>query len=135
MSLQYDYSQIPEATKEQIENNKNAKVAVDCLIQATVEVGLQEITKKNLHEFFARLYALEQMFGAYRLITPKNEGESPEAVYFTYKEVECYIGLRTNADNIISRAKWLQRISKRIDKNMDTMIRDIVRREKDEAKP
>ncbi len=72
------------------------------LIFATVSVGIGEITRKNVGEFFRRLNMLETSDGAYRQVRKGNE---IEPLLFTLEEVEDHIGLVVNVTNV-PKGKW-----------------------------
>lgn len=83
MSLNYDFMKC-EGPKDD-----NERVALDCLIWATMTVGLGEITEKNAHEFFSRIALYEKAQGPFR-----TSGKG--GVYFTPQEIKRWIGLKTN---------------------------------------
>jgi hypothetical protein len=106
MSLQYDY------TKCEKPQDDNERMAIDCLIWATIAVCMGEITEKNYREFYARIHTIELLDSSFRLST--DDKGNQERVYYTLEEVKRWIGLKTNVTTL-SRAGFLKRVSLAID--------------------
>ena len=70
----------------------------ECLLYATMAVGLPEITEKNSREFFKRLRLWEKVVGPFRF------DKKGKDLYFSLEEVESHIGLSTNASKITKNA-------------------------------
>lgn len=79
------------------------------LIFTTMSVGINEITKDNVGEFFARTQMVERVDG--RTCVQDSEGNP---VFTTLADVVRHIGLRTNASPL-TRAQFLRSFSRRLD--------------------
>ena len=73
---------------------KQMNLDLHALIWATMAIGINEITEKNVRKVFTRIYMWESRFGALRHEYIDN-GQQPRP--FTFERVYRYIGLRTNA--------------------------------------
>ena len=86
--------------KKQGERTMNP--ATYCLIWATIPVGMNEITAKNVDEFIERLEMLRMLDAAeYGAVL----GRDVMADYPEPRVVRAHIGLHTNAANV-TKAKW-----------------------------
>jgi hypothetical protein len=84
----------------------------DTLIWLTIAVGMNEITKDNWREFYARLHLLETLYGAY--------AHTPNGPYYiTREQVKRRIGLRTNA----SKLTQLQFVKLKVNRFLNDAIR------------
>lgn len=101
MSLNWSIEKVEDWKKK---NRKQENRAVlNALIWSTLAVGFSSITKKNYKKFYARLTALEHLKGAYLYKKDKPR-------YITLDDIEMWIGLWTNADNI-SASQFEKRLS------------------------
>lgn len=91
-------------------------VTTHCLIFASMNVGMRQITEANWEEFYTRLSTVEQVFGAFR----QNE-EGP--AYFTPEDVKAHIGLSTNVGDE-SKAKFNAKVARWHRENARKSLRD-----------
>jgi|TARA_R110000824_G_scaffold156873_12_gene330134 hypothetical protein len=91
----------------------------DCLIWATLFLGMREITKKNLDEFTMRLMEWEKVVGGFLQDTSTGQYTMP-----SYIDVEFHIGLKTNVTEITLR-KWKNKLSSMLRENSQKTIRQI----------
>ena len=70
----------------------------ECLIWATMNVGINTITKDNVNLFFSRLQITELVFGKSVM-----HSETKESL-LTYDVITAHIGLSTNATELSKRA-------------------------------
>lgn len=77
-------------------------VTQDALVWLTMSVGLGEITKKNVCEFYFRTRVYEGLFGARRCYGGKYK-------YFSFPEIVRFIGLCTNASDM-TRKQFIDRM-------------------------
>jgi hypothetical protein len=70
----------------------------ECLIWATMNVGINTITKDNVNLFFSRLQITELVYGKSVM-----HGETKESL-LTYDVITAHIGLSTNATELSKRA-------------------------------
>jgi hypothetical protein len=86
-------------------NNKDLvemKGVTEALIFATMVIGLNEITEKNIEEFYWRNLFCEQIGVNFLYDHDTNENRG-----FTFEEINSHIGLQTNASNL-TRAKFIK---------------------------
>jgi hypothetical protein len=113
MSLQWDTIKCNPPTPK----DESDSVLRDTLIQATVLVGMADITPKNWQEFYARIHLLEAINGAWRnVITPDNK---LEPCYVTPEEVQRWIGMTTNAAGK-SRSTFM----KQVERSLERMVKE-----------
>lgn len=106
MTLNSDYS------KCSLKPTTDADRAVlSTFIEATVVVGISEITSKNVGEFYARIHLLEKVHGAW-MSTIQTNGLKPRPI--TPLDCASVIGLSTNASEM-SRSAFLKCIGRRMD--------------------
>lgn len=74
------------------------------------EKGPWEITEANAEEMYRRIYMVERVYGAMRVITKQERNED---VFFTPEDVKLLIGLKTNAGGKTT-AKFNAEIIKRM---------------------
>ena len=94
---------------------KNPKVNVSSkvthfLIWATIPVGMNEITAKNVDEFIERLEVLKMLD---RAEYAHMLGNKATCDYPTPAQVRAHIGLTTNAVKV-ARAKWIAKSGKEL---------------------
>jgi len=80
------------------------------LIFATIVVGMGQLDKEGLDEFFARVSLYEKVNGAFMQEVSK-EGEYRDRP-FTLDDLKAHVGLRTNV-TYEPRSEWLERILQR----------------------
>lgn len=106
MSLNWDVTNIkdyktlcwiPEPTKENPEQVR-INPTTEALIWATMNVGIGDLSEKNLDEFAYRLFFYEKNFQTFL-----NSQDGP--VPLTYEDLKAHIGLRTNV-SFETRTKW-----------------------------
>ena len=126
MALNWDLTAI-ENSKELcwVEEEEDGESVVklnpitDCLIWATLFLGMREITKKNLDEFTMRLIEWEKVVGGFLQDTSTGKYTMP-----SYTDVEFHIGLKTNVTEITLR-KWKNKLSSMLREDSQKAIRQI----------
>ena len=124
MALNWDLTEIKSA-KELcwIESDEEGQVKLnpitDCLIWATLFIGMREITKKNVDEFTMRLIEWEKVVGGFLQDTTTGEYTMP-----SYTDVEFHIGLKTNVTEMTLR-KWKNKLSTMLREDSQKAIRQI----------
>lgn len=76
------------------------------LIWLMMGIGINEVTKENWLDVYARIAVLESIDGAYLSV---HNGNNMEPAYYEPKDIVRRIGLATNVSNE-SFAKWSKRI-------------------------
>ena len=84
------------------------RVVLDTLALLTMRIGLNEITKKNWQEFYARVHTLELLSGGDYIRCTDEEGK-PVGSPIEAKDVKRWIGLSTNASTR-TRTQFLKSI-------------------------
>lgn len=79
-------------------------VVLNSLIWATISVGINEITPKNVDEFYARLHLYEKLRGTWTLVDGKPNYIKPD-------DLKKFIGLSTNAGSL-TRTKFNSQVLK-----------------------
>lgn len=94
--------------REENGNTLQMKGELQTVIFLTMNVGMNEITKKNYHKFYNRLHFLEnQLEGTY--LTYAGEKHP-----FTKEMIKDLIGLKTNATNL-TKAKFIKNATRHIE--------------------
>jgi len=101
----------------------------ECLIWATMAVGMDKITEKNWKEFYTRLKMVEACSGCYLRGENKETGKI-EDIPFTVQNVKDHIGLHTNA-SIYSKTRFLNNMFARIEDRANSAIRSYNAEQKD----
>ena len=118
-----------ESEQEKVANCDTVErmsVLTNCLIWATMIVGLGGITKENYGEFWARIHFVEKLSGPF-LHRKTEDGQGWEPSSITLEEIQAHIGLGCNVSNE-SWSSWSKRA-------MDQARKDLLRGEKLEAGP
>ena len=89
-------------------NTYQMKGELQTLIFLTMNVGMNEITKKNYHKFYNRLHFLENQLGGTYLTY------AGEKHPFTKEMIKDLIGLKTNATNL-TKAKFIKNATRHIE--------------------
>ena len=124
MSLNWDITAI-ENSKELcwVDSEEKGKHELnpitDCLIWATLFIGMREITEKNLDEFVMRLIEWEKVVGGFLQDTSTGKYTMP-----SYVDVEFHIGLKTNVTEMTLR-KWKNKLSSMLREDSQKAIRQI----------
>ena len=106
-------------TEEDGESVVTLNPITDCLIWATLFVGMREITAKNLDEFVMRLMEWEKVVGGFLQDTTTGKYTMP-----SYVDVEFHIGLKTNVTEITLR-KWKTKLASMLREDSHKAIRQI----------
>ena len=95
----------------------------NALIYATMFIGINRITEKNVDEFYARLATYEEMF---RPLTWKHDegSDSPVNVPTTLDDIKQRIGLSTNATSK-TRVQFCRSMGQMIDLEVSRKLRDM----------
>jgi len=105
--------------KDPIQGGTMMCAVTESLIYATMFIGINEITKKNYLQFFARIKIYEKVQGALR-------SKGMKDIYYTLEEIEQHIGLGTNASTLTNRGFSL--------KIYNTVLVDLERKERDKER-
>jgi hypothetical protein len=100
------WDDVHEEDKERTSHKLNPVTEV--LIFATMAVGINEITKENSDEFYARLNFVEKIDGPSLI-------KNGEPANISFEDVNSHIGLTTNASEI-TRSKFLSAFGKTLDR-------------------
>ena len=93
MALSFDFSELADPTICR-KTDGTVSGSTECVIWATIFVGLPRITDANWRDFATRVRAYETCFGA---LSSSDEPLPPELIHQ-------HIGLRTNASPMTKRA-------------------------------
>tara|TARA_R110002012_G_scaffold265924_1_gene449377 strand:+ start:112 stop:531 length:420 start_codon:yes stop_codon:yes gene_type:complete len=95
--------------REENGNTLQMKGELQTLIFLTMNVGMNEITKKNYRKFYNRLHFLENQLpsGAYLTYADK-------PMPYTLEMIKDLIGLKTNATNL-TKAKFIKNATRHIE--------------------
>ena len=83
-------------------NTYQMKGEIQTLIFLTMNIGMNEITKKNYKKFYNRLHFLESQLPSGAYLT-----YSGESMPYTLEMIEELIGLKTNATNL-TKSKFIK---------------------------
>ena len=83
-------------------NTYQMKGEIQTLIFLTMNIGMNEITKKNYKKFYNRLHFLESQLPSGAYLT-----YAGESMPYTLEMVEDLIGLKTNATNL-TKSKFIK---------------------------
>lgn len=124
MALSWDLTQIDRAkelcwTEPDEEGQVQLNPITDCLIWATLFIGMREITKKNMDEFVMRLIEWEKVVGGFLQDTSTGKYTMP-----SYTDVEFHIGLKTNVTEMTLR-KWKGKLASMLREDSQKAIRQI----------
>lgn len=116
MSLDFKLSDIADYETvcwiEDDQEGKRMNPVTEGLIFATMAIGIGEITKTNVEEFYGRLMVYERLRGA--MLRVPNPVEDAEPAFidrpFTFDEVVAHIGLRTNVFPKEPMGRWTKRV-------------------------
>ena len=114
MSLDWNVANVKDFKKVcWVDESENSAVnpITEALIWATMSVGLNKITKKNLDAWYVRLTVLSKLFGP-----PMYNWEDGKRTdrNITLAELQMHIGLYTNADSYTDAVFW-KTVRKRAD--------------------
>ena len=104
--------------KEGEEQVMNA--VTEMMIFLTMFVGINEITKPNHKDFYKRIRQFEIVTGTGLLVN----SETKESRMPTLEEVECHIGLKTNATPYTKR-KWTGHVMRMLDESISEQDREL----------
>lgn len=122
MALTFDLTTVPESVWKNAEGNRSA--VSEALIFLTMSVGIGEITEKTAPEFYARVVAVERVYGAMVSTHDSDTGVSADR-NITITDVLNHVGLKTNARfDVEPRAAWLKRV---VGNDLDDHARDVKR--------
>ena len=91
----------------------------DCLIWATMFIGMREITEKTLDEFVMRLIEWEKVVGGFLQDTSTGKYTMP-----SYVDVEFHIGLKTNVTEFTKR-QWKSKLARMLREDSEKAILQI----------
>lgn len=117
MALSYDLTRIKNKDEVCFEDGR-MNVVTECLIFATMSVGLGSITEKNWKKFLARMVVLEKIDGAYAKTSDGNPHfvATPENVY-------SHIGLKCNVADITDAA-FRKNVFEMLERDIAYSLRD-----------
>ena len=113
MPLTWDISEVKdfEDLYEEVKGEKELNVITSTIIHITQAIGMNQITKENVKNFYIRCKQIEVAYGmkGFILITDDWTTRNP-----TLPELQAHIGLRTNADTITNR-KWGSELKRHVE--------------------
>ena len=104
MALSWDITEVKDyktVTTHPTDSNKWHPVT-ESLVWASLAVGINHITEKNVHDFYVRVNMYEKLFGAYLWNVEKGSHQ-----LFTLEDIQSHIGMRTNISNK-TKSQFLQ---------------------------
>lgn len=102
MSLNWSIEDVQDW--EVLQSDDTEAAITECLVWATMSVGIGEITDKNVNEFFARVTLIQRTYGPYL----RNGDGSPREI--TFGDIKRRVGLSTNVFPKESWTKFLRKI-------------------------
>jgi hypothetical protein len=125
MALHWNVSACAESAR-----SEEGWTLTNALIWATMFIGINRITEKNVEEFYGRLSTYEQLFSPLTYIAC---GDHAEKNYTTFDQLKARIGLSTNATTL-TRVKFVKNLASLISLEIDKNIR-AVRDEQSKLQP
>jgi hypothetical protein len=109
MSLDYDLRNVVDRdTNYPPTSDGGMNLTTYALVWRTMSIGMHEITKDNVVEFYSRCHFVDLLLGP---LVSKGDGTP---VLITLDDVVGHIGLRTNAFTRETELQWRKRITGRI---------------------
>lgn len=96
-------------------------ILTNALIWATMFIGINRITEKNVNEFYARLATYEDLFTP--LLYRSKDGK-PEHVKTSYADLRLRIGLSTNASTL-TRKQFVKNLGTLIENEVNRVFRSV----------
>jgi hypothetical protein len=112
MSLTYDYSAVRDSDTLMFDEDDRMKPESECIIFATIFIGINTITEANWQSFYLRLSMYENAHGS--LVRRVNDDGLLVDSFMSPEIVRAHIGLHTNARNL-TMPQFKKRIVERLE--------------------
>lgn len=124
MSLNYNYSAVPEQYTVSAFDKDRIHPVTNYLIWSSLLTGISSITHKNVDEVYRRIAILQKLNGSdIQYVDPLSISQDMIEIYVTRQDIVNHIGLWTNATTL-TPSQFDKRIMERLSRDAITSYTD-----------